>query len=147
MTLATCLGMSVVRTPFCSDTLQRLISTPGIMLPGGMYCSLEWNRELLHSPPPQSPLSLSALSLSLPFPLPSTLRQFIVNLDGDVEIEVSSGEKRILRRGTVFFVEDVTGKAQHLLLTIHLQWNSSIIQTRSPYLRSWKVNRLGHHNS
>ena len=38
-----------------------------------------------------------------------SLRQFIVNLDGDVEVEVSSGEKRILCPGQVFFVEDLTG--------------------------------------
>lgn len=36
-------------------------------------------------------------------------RQFIVNLDGDVEIEVSSGEKKVIPRGEVFFVEDTTG--------------------------------------
>ena len=37
------------------------------------------------------------------------VRQFIVNLDGDVEVEVSSGEKRVITRGQVFFVEDITG--------------------------------------
>ena len=37
------------------------------------------------------------------------VRQFIVNLDGDVEVEVSSGEKRVITRGKVFFVEDITG--------------------------------------
>lgn len=37
-------------------------------------------------------------------------RQFIVNLDAEVEIEVSSGEKRVIPKGGVFFVEDVTGK-------------------------------------
>lgn len=37
-------------------------------------------------------------------------RQFIVNLDAEVEVEVSSGEKRIIKQGEVFFVEDVTGK-------------------------------------
>lgn len=36
-------------------------------------------------------------------------RQFIVNLDADVEVEVSSGEKRVLKQGEVFFVEDLTG--------------------------------------
>ena len=36
-------------------------------------------------------------------------RQFIVNLDADVEVEVSSGEKRIIKQGDVFFVEDTTG--------------------------------------
>ena len=37
-------------------------------------------------------------------------RQFIVNLDGEVEVEVSSGERRVIRQGEVFFVEDITGK-------------------------------------
>ena len=37
-------------------------------------------------------------------------RQFIVNLDADVEMEVCSGEKRLIRQGEVFFVEDTTGK-------------------------------------
>lgn len=36
-------------------------------------------------------------------------RQFIVNLDADVEIEVSSGERKIICKGEVFFVEDTTG--------------------------------------
>jgi hypothetical protein len=40
-------------------------------------------------------------------------RQFIVNLDGDVEVEVSSGEKRVITRGQVFFVEDITGKGHY----------------------------------
>ena len=37
-------------------------------------------------------------------------RQFIVNLDADVEIQVSSGEKRVIPKGEVFFVEDTTGQ-------------------------------------
>ena len=37
-------------------------------------------------------------------------RQFIVNLDADVEIEVSSGEKRVIKQGEIFFVEDVAGE-------------------------------------
>lgn len=37
-------------------------------------------------------------------------RQFIVNLDASVQVTVSSGEKRILKEGEVFFVEDTTGK-------------------------------------
>ena len=37
-------------------------------------------------------------------------RQFIVNLDASVQVTVSSGEKRILNEGEVFFVEDTTGK-------------------------------------
>ncbi len=37
-------------------------------------------------------------------------RQFIVNLTGGVEIEVSDGEVRRLQAGSVFLVEDTTGK-------------------------------------
>jgi len=37
-------------------------------------------------------------------------RQFIVNLDSSVEIEVSSGEKRVLPAGAIFFVEDIRGQ-------------------------------------
>ena len=40
-----------------------------------------------------------------------------MNLDGDVEVEVSSGEKRVLRRGEVFFVDDLTGKSPWTLHT------------------------------
>ena len=37
-------------------------------------------------------------------------RQYIVLLDGAIEIEVSDGEKRILQAGEIVLVEDVTGK-------------------------------------
>ena len=37
-------------------------------------------------------------------------RQFIVLLDGAIEIETSDGEKRIFRGGEVLFMEDTTGK-------------------------------------
>jgi len=37
-------------------------------------------------------------------------RQFIVNLTGGVEIEVSDGEVRRLDPGTIFLAEDTTGK-------------------------------------
>ena len=36
-------------------------------------------------------------------------RQFIINLDADVEVEVSGGEKRVIKQGEVFFVEDTEG--------------------------------------
>ncbi len=44
-------------------------------------------------------------------------RQFIVNLDADVEVEVSSGEKRVIKRGEVFFVEDISGESELEALT------------------------------
>lgn len=37
-------------------------------------------------------------------------RQYVVLLDGHIEIEVSDGEKRAFRGGDVLLVEDVTGK-------------------------------------
>lgn len=45
-------------------------------------------------------------------------RQFIINLDADVEVEVTGGEKRIIKQGEVFFVEDTTGKRERGLILL-----------------------------
>lgn len=37
-------------------------------------------------------------------------KQYIVLLDGEIEIETSLGDKRIFKGGEVLFVEDTTGK-------------------------------------
>ncbi len=37
-------------------------------------------------------------------------RQFVVNLSGEVEIEVSDGEKRRFGPGSILLAEDLTGK-------------------------------------
>ena len=37
-------------------------------------------------------------------------KQYIINLDAGVEITVSDGEKRVLKAGEVFLVEDTHGK-------------------------------------
>ncbi len=37
-------------------------------------------------------------------------KQYIVLLDGEIEIETSLGEKRIFKAGEVLFVLDITGK-------------------------------------
>jgi hypothetical protein len=37
-------------------------------------------------------------------------RQFIVLLDGIIEIEVSTGEQRIFKQGDILLVEDTSGK-------------------------------------
>ena len=37
-------------------------------------------------------------------------RQYVVNLEGEVEIEVRDGSKRILRAGDVLLAEDTTGQ-------------------------------------
>ena len=37
-------------------------------------------------------------------------RQYVVNLSGSVEIEIGSGEKRVLGPGSVLLAEDTTGQ-------------------------------------
>jgi hypothetical protein len=37
-------------------------------------------------------------------------RQYVVNLDGSVEIEVGDGTKRILKPGDILLAEDTTGR-------------------------------------
>ena len=41
---------------------------------------------------------------------PAPRRQYIINLDGGVEITASDGEKRVIGAGEVLLVEDVSGK-------------------------------------
>lgn len=44
-------------------------------------------------------------------------RQYIILLDGEIEIEVSGGEKRTFRGGDVILVEDVTGQGHRTRTT------------------------------
>ena len=37
-------------------------------------------------------------------------RQYVVNLEGDVEIEVGDGTRRMLRAGAILLAEDTTGQ-------------------------------------
>ncbi|MBN1301251.1 MAG: hypothetical protein JW995_08525 [Melioribacteraceae bacterium] len=37
-------------------------------------------------------------------------RQFIINLDGEIEIETSCGQKKILKAGNILLAEDITGR-------------------------------------
>jgi hypothetical protein len=37
-------------------------------------------------------------------------RQYVVNLEGEVEIELGDGTKRIFRSGDIFLAEDTTGQ-------------------------------------
>jgi len=41
---------------------------------------------------------------------PAPQKQYIILLDGEIEIETSLGEKRIFTAGEVLLVEDTTGK-------------------------------------
>lgn len=44
-------------------------------------------------------------------------RQYIIMLDGEIEIEVSSGEKRHFRGGDILLVEDVSGRGHKTRVT------------------------------
>ena len=54
-------------------------------------------------------------------------KQFIVLLDGEIEIETSLGEKRIFRTGEVLLVEDTTGKG-------HKTRNLQLIKRKSIFI-------------
>jgi quercetin dioxygenase-like cupin family protein len=41
---------------------------------------------------------------------PAPRRQYVVNLEGEVEIEVGDGTRRILRTGDILLAEDTTGQ-------------------------------------
>ncbi len=56
---------------------------------------------------------------------PAPRRQYIVNLDGGVEITASDGEKRVIGAGEVLLVEDVSGKG-HLSKAVSGQIRHSI---------------------
>jgi len=46
-------------------------------------------------------------------------RQYIIMLDGEIEIEVGSGEKRRFRGGDILLVEDVSGRGHKTRVTNH----------------------------
>ena len=56
---------------------------------------------------------------------PAPRRQYIINLDGGVEITASDGEKRVIGAGEVLLVEDVSGKG-HLSKAINGKMRHSI---------------------
>ena len=56
---------------------------------------------------------------------PAPRRQYIINLDGGVQITASDGEKRVIGAGEVLLVEDVTGKG-HLSKAVNGQMRHSI---------------------
>lgn len=51
---------------------------------------------------------------------PAPRRQYIVNLDNGVQITAGDGEARVLGAGTIFLVEDTTGKG-HLSKAVNQQ--------------------------
>jgi hypothetical protein len=56
---------------------------------------------------------------------PAPRRQYIINLDGGVELTASDGESRKIGAGEVILVEDVTGKG-HLSKNIESKLRHSI---------------------
>jgi len=56
---------------------------------------------------------------------PAPRRQYIINLDGAVQITASDGEKRIINAGEVLLVEDITGKG-HLSKSVGGKMRRSI---------------------
>jgi hypothetical protein len=56
---------------------------------------------------------------------PAPRRQYIINLDGAVQITASDGESRIIRSGEVILVEDVRGKG-HLSKAVEGKMRRSI---------------------
>jgi len=55
-------------------------------------------------------------------------RQYVVNLDGAVEITVGSGEKRVFEAGDVFICEDTTGQG-HISRAVNGQVRRSLFVT------------------
>jgi len=49
---------------------------------------------------------------------PAPRRQYVVNLTGSVELEVGSGEKRVLGPGSILLAEDTTGRG-HKSRAVH----------------------------
>ncbi len=54
-------------------------------------------------------------------------RQFIILLDGEIEIETSLGEKRIFKGGDILLVEDTQGKGHRTRHTKHQKRRSVFI--------------------
>ncbi len=54
-------------------------------------------------------------------------RQYIVLLDGAIEIETSDGERRIFRGGNILLVEDTSGRG-------HRTRNIEAVKRRSPFI-------------
>jgi hypothetical protein len=56
---------------------------------------------------------------------PAPGRQYIINLDGGVQLTASDGESRVIGAGEVILVEDVSGKG-HLSKAVNRQMRHSI---------------------
>lgn len=57
-------------------------------------------------------------------------KQFIVLLDGEIEIETSPGDKRIFRAGDILLMEDTNGKGHRTRNLVQAERNSVFIICR-----------------
>ena len=62
---------------------------------------------------------------------PAPRRQYIINLDGGVQITASDGEARVIGAGEVILVEDVSGKG-HLSKSVEAKIRYSIFVPIEP---------------
>jgi hypothetical protein len=62
---------------------------------------------------------------------PAPRRQYIINLDGGVQITASDGESRVIGAGEVILVEDVSGKG-HLSKSVENRMRHSIFVPIGP---------------
>ena len=62
---------------------------------------------------------------------PAPRRQYIINLDGGVQLTASDGESRVIGAGEVILVEDVSGKG-HLSKSVENKMRHSIFVPIGP---------------
>ena len=62
---------------------------------------------------------------------PAPRRQYIINLDGGVQLMASDGESRVIAAGEVILVEDVSGKG-HLSKSVESKMRHSIFVPIGP---------------
>jgi quercetin dioxygenase-like cupin family protein len=62
---------------------------------------------------------------------PAPRRQYIINLDGGVQLTASDGESRVIGAGEVVLVEDVSGKG-HLSKSVEGKLRHSIFVPIDP---------------
>jgi len=54
-------------------------------------------------------------------------REYVVMLDGEAEVEVGSGEKRVFRKGDVLLAEDLTGQGHRTRVLGKRVWRQMFV--------------------
>jgi oxalate decarboxylase/phosphoglucose isomerase-like protein (cupin superfamily) len=76
---------------------------------------VEWTQETPGGPASERQPATGAIFRLMPVTYdldwhPAPRRQYVVQLDGDVQITASDGEVRVIKAGEIVLVEDVAGK-------------------------------------